>query len=177
MTIFIPWCLPAFFGFVGIASLVGGWLWEPLDRAAKDRNCPPQFTLADIFCLFLWLQLALGAVHWEARGREASWPWLIGIDAILSFWIATAWWSLVRKMSRAGIRATRHRCLVLLTLAPVTGLGCLVMAVPIAAFDMFTTQSYIFWDVCSLLSITPFAGGVYAIGRFIRAAVASAPKE
>ena len=42
------------------------WVFGPLDRAAKNRKYPIQFSLADFLCLFVEIQLAFaGPALWS----------------------------------------------------------------------------------------------------------------
>jgi hypothetical protein len=83
------------------------WALEPLDCAAKERQCALQFNLADILCLFVPVQLSLGIGHWaiehiathakewEHFGSHAKeWEWDIGIVVAM----ALVWWYLVRML-------------------------------------------------------------------------------
>jgi hypothetical protein len=98
----------AFVILVGSFAVYGGSFWgfdwalQSLDRAGKGRKCALQFSLADILCLFVPAQLALGAVHWAMRNVEThTKEWELYI-AIVVFMLLI-WWNLVLRLSRADI--------------------------------------------------------------------------
>lgn len=103
-----------------------------LDRAAKDRKRPIQFTLGDFLCLFLLLQLATAAPYWlNVRDSETTWEiYLIGWIVIGLLWCIT-----VRTLSLAGIRKTWHRAVLLMVVIPGTIFAAL--AVPVLGIVTF----------------------------------------
>ena len=63
----------AFFSVFGFALWACGfWILRPLDRAAKNRRYAIQFSLADLLCLFVLVELPLGALHWAAETAKAA---------------------------------------------------------------------------------------------------------
>ena len=42
---------------------LGIWVFRPLDRAAKGRRCPTQFTIVDFLCLFFIVQAPTALIH------------------------------------------------------------------------------------------------------------------
>ena len=169
--------LLASLGAICLAGIPFWWVLIPLDRAAKMRRCPTQFNLADIFCLFVLVQLLLGAIYWETPTAE-----VVGSDsvvvAILLCAMTLAWWIVVHRLSRAGVRIVWQRCVVLVVALPAAiGGGIALIGVPFAILDLFGDQHNRLTDACILLASVLLTGVVYGIGRFTRAIVATAVKE
>jgi hypothetical protein len=130
------------FGFLGVigalASIFGAWLavnWVlgPLDRAAKNRFHPIQFTLADFLCLFVQIQLLLAVPAASFHGVDDRRP-VIGITVGIIALVLLVWWTGVRTLSRAGVHDTRGRALTLVIGIPFG--YSLSLSIPVVAFMM-----------------------------------------
>ncbi len=85
------------------------WVLGPLDRAAKNRQFPIQFGLADLLCLFVLIQLSIGFLQWMSGDVEA----VVVLDILLGVIVIVVWWKCVRTLSQAGIHGAWQRCFVL----------------------------------------------------------------
>jgi hypothetical protein len=165
-------CLVGLAMLAAMASAVWGcyrWVLGPLDRAAKSRQYPAQFSLADLLSLFVLVQLPFGVVHWAAQGGE-NLPAEVVVDLLVSIAVAAIWWTCVRTLSRAGIHVTWHRCVIIALVMPASFVGSVAAIIlPFAA--LIEQNAVSFW----LLLAEPLVIGVlYGLGRFTRYAVASA---
>ena len=79
------------------------WVLGPLDRAAKNRRFAMQFSLADLLCLFVLVQLPVGLLHWAAGGSKMEPGGVLVVDIQIAVAATVVWWKCVRTMSRAGI--------------------------------------------------------------------------
>ena len=158
-------------------AVASRWVMRPLERAAEERDCRVQFTLADILCLFLAMQLALGAFYWDWDASNGLYQRVL--VALLAFVVVGgAWWGFVRMLSRAGVRLVWQRCLLMLIVFPVTAIGSLAVAfTPFAVVDLFMNKPNVLRDVCILLAAMVLPGVIYRLGHLTRAIVASAAKE
>ena len=94
------------------AWLAINWVLGPLDRAAKNRRYPIQFTLADFLCLFVQIQLLLAwpAAFFQTMEDKSAFVGIaIGVVALTLL----VWWTGVHTLSRAGIHNTLGRALTL----------------------------------------------------------------
>ena len=171
-------------GFALMASLVGLigiWIFRPVDRAAKDREHPTQFTIVDFFCLFFIIQLAMAVIHWQfgvGEGEEAALTFAYILDAFCWFACGALWIKSVQLMSRAGIQKPLHRVLFLAYIIPATLVGAL--ATPallsftlIAIFNKPTNESFFNLPVLlTSLCIMPLI--LYASAESSRRIVAAA---
>lgn len=111
----------AFFSFVGLTvtavALVGWWIVGPIDRAAKSRQAPVRFSLADFLCLFVAIQLPLAAIRAFVGDTEARFFWLLTIAT----WIVAPiiWLACARTLSKAGISSGRDRLVFMGLVLPV----------------------------------------------------------
>jgi hypothetical protein len=156
------------------------WVLGPIDRAAKNRQYPPQFSLADLLSLFVLVQLPVGIVHWAVQGSEslATERESLAAEAVVDVLVAgtaiVVWWKCVGTLSRAGIGVVWHRCMILAVGLPVVlaAIGAL-MILPCAAFVVLTEQNDpIGWWM--LVAEAPVAGVLFGLSRFTRAIVAQA---
>ena len=171
MPLFVPLTIMLVIGWV-----VRPWMFGPLENAAANKDGPVQFTLADALCLLVLLQITLSMLHWE--GRNEGVRALLPTDVMLCVVIPIAWWSLVRMLSRAGIRATWQRCVVLAVVVPVTVIGAFAVAfVPSAILDLLGEHSNVSRDIRILSAGIVLPGVIYRLGHFTRAIAASAMKE
>ena len=118
---------------VAAASLltaIGQWIVGPLDRAARHRMRPTQFTMVDFLSLMFLFQLPMAAVR--------SWASVRDVPSVFVFyvfgWLATsAMWALsVRTLSRAGIEKTWHRGIFLALVLPAAYFGSIVFTAIVA---------------------------------------------
>jgi hypothetical protein len=169
----IPLIIPL--AIVLLAGVLAGWWMEtPLRRAARDRNCPIQFTLADALCLLVCVQLTLGVLHWE--GLCLGFKIDVVRDIYYLWLVPYVWWSVTRTLSRAGIHVVWQRCVVILGVA-VTAVGCLAVGfAPCAVVDLFGKHPNLPHDICILLAAVLIAGIIYRLRFFTRAIVASVEK-
>lgn len=145
------------------------WVLGPLNRAAQNRQYPIQYSLADLLCLFVLVQLPVGIVRWvfsiaRIESGEVICDVLIGIVATL------LWWNCARLLSLAGVHTVWRRCVFLALVVP--GL----IAGPVAIF-LLAVRGLDGKNVLYMLAAIPVVGIVYGLGRFTRAIVASAKEE
>ena len=93
------------------------WVLGPLDRAAKNRRYPIQFSLADFLCLFVQVQLALAGPALLFRGMEDKTP-AVGASVAIVALVLLVWWTGVRTLSRAGVHGTVSRAFTLTIAIP-----------------------------------------------------------
>jgi hypothetical protein len=117
--------LPTFFGcgfpvlMIYVAVRTVGWVLGPLDRAAKNRDYPIQFSIADFLCLFVEVQLALSGpalLFRRIESREMSFA--IAVALFTTALAILVWWSGVRTLSRAGVHGTFARAVTLTIVMP-----------------------------------------------------------
>jgi hypothetical protein len=117
---------------VGVLVLVvsaltfGAWVVRPVDRAARGRRYPPQFSLFDFLCLFVLIQLPTGLVHGllDARKELAA---ICILDAFGWGACSAMWWVSVRTLSQAGVSNPRHRAVFLLVALPIAVFGAIAL--------------------------------------------------
>ncbi len=168
------------------AAFFGGieWVFGPLHRAGRIRQCPVQFTLADLLCLFFMVSSSMGGIHtillFLAHDRVAVPDALVYcLDCLAIVAAGLAWWHAVRTLSRARIHTPWQRLLVLGLAVPVAYCG------PIVAVALFFVVPF---GLSNFLSNPLFATGgfvgfvaiisaVFACGKFTRWCVASALRD
>jgi hypothetical protein len=153
------------------ASVSLHWVLGPLDRAAKNRQFPIQFGLADMLCLFILIQLPIGVIHWTLRGVDQ--PAAVVPDVLVGVVATLVWWVCWRTMSRAGVLVVWQRVLVLAIVLPGGYVGSLALAIlPIAVVALFSSHqpTIASWLVVVELSLPVV---LYFFGRFTRSIVAS----
>jgi hypothetical protein len=180
---------------IGIAFLVAiflvpvrcvRWVLGPLDRAATSRRAPLQFGLADLFCLFVLVQLLLGGLAFATRGVTIRKIEIYDeffllyvqkmvpvLDVVVLLITTMTWWTYVRMLSRAGVHIVWHRCATLIVALPVALLGSIaIIALPLVALAMFANHNPIGFGV--LLMEALLVGVFYGLSRFTHAIVAGA---
>jgi hypothetical protein len=147
------------------------WALKPLDRADTGRKCAWQCSLADILCLFVPAQLALGAVHWAmqdvATGMK-EWVW----DMLIVVFMPLIWWRLVLKLSRANIHVVRQRCVVLMVapLVVFVGLSISMCGPPFGPY--YLADKHLGLTLLALLVVLALLGtAIYGLRRFTQAIV------
>jgi hypothetical protein len=149
------------------------WVLSPLEQAAKERQCAVHFTLGDVFCLFVLVQLTLGLTHWATCGEFATRA-VVGFDIVLCGIVAFVWWLCARTMSLAGIEGLWQRCFMLMAALPVMIAGGIyTVCVLYATIDLLWGRHNGSRDVYVLLGGGLLAGVIYVFGRITRAIVAS----
>ena len=162
-----------------LVRLIGTWVFRPVDRAAKDREHPTQFTILDFFCLFFIIQLAMAVIHWQlGLGKGAQMYFVYLFDAFCWFACGALWLKSVQFMSRAGIQKPSHRVLFLAFIIPTTLVGALgtpalIWFTLIAIFIKPSNDSFYNLPVLlALLCLMPLI--LYASARSTRRIVAAA---
>ena len=175
--------LSSFIGFVAsLAAIIAvgaaiffaarsclNWVLGPLDRAAKNRQFPIQFGLADLLCLFVLIQLSIGFMHWTLENVEA----VVVLDILLGVVVIAVWWKSVRTLSQAGIHGAWRRCFVLVVSLPGAYVSSVALiALPFVAAGCFADQqpAAAVWLLVVEI-ILPFV--LYGLSRFTKAIVAS----
>jgi len=162
----------AFVLLLGIAAIpiwfCQKWVLGPLDRAARGRRGPTQFFLADMFSLFVLVQVPLAMILGNARGLEA--PSILALTVTAGVLVAGAgsvWWFGVRTLSRAGIGVVWQRFIVVSAVIPVAFVGSLsVVFLPLFAMGL----GNIWLILVEIIVICV----LYGLGRFVRWIVATA---
>jgi hypothetical protein len=172
----------AFFAGIGAIIIVAAWSFVnsavgPLAEGARNRQCPVQFGLADLLCLFVLIQLPVGTIHWGFR--DVLGARIIVLDIVLAAFATSLWWTGVRTLSRAGVQVTWQRCIVLtlgLPAAYVSSVGLIVLPCWAAYFLMTgeAKPATVVWPLIVEV-ILPFI--LYALGRFNAAIVAAGKEE
>ena len=165
---------------VAAIVVVARWILRPLDRAAKGREAPAQFTLVDFLCLVFMAQLPTGLVQWMFYGSGREQGAALGICVFA--WIACGllWWTAIRTLGRAGIHGTWQRAGFLALVLPVTIFGIigflpLSFAVLAVAFSGEASWRGLRFGL-ALLAEGGLIGALYACARYTRWLVASAPR-
>jgi hypothetical protein len=165
LTLLIPLGIVLFAAFCVLFCF--NWTMGPLYRAARHRRDTGQFTIADLLCLFVLVQITVGVVHTVAGYGNG----VIAADVVLLAIIAMLWWSCVRTLNRAGVRPTRQRCVVIVVVLPTSAIASfsfVFFAFIVLAVLSEPTRGSMTALAWYLLGITLIAGAVYAAGRFTR---------
>ncbi len=167
----------------GLALAIGRWIFNPVDRTARGRQFPPQYSIADFLCLFFLIQLPMALVHGYLGGTESrrpgaeldrAAPWILDVFA----WFACGmmWWLSVRTLSRAGIRNPWSRAIFLVIVIPVALVGALgIPIVTIAILIGLGSAERVplpMWGLVLLELV--FVGAVFGCGKYTRRIVAAA---
>ena len=130
----LPVAVLGFFSAWGAAQ----WALGPLDRAAKNRRYPIQFSLADFLCLFVQVELALAGpamlfrASEETRRDTRQYFVLCVVCAVIMMLVLLIWWTGVRTLSRAGVHGAIGRTAALTIVIPFGYAAA--YAIPIVAF-------------------------------------------
>lgn len=164
-----------------LATAIGLWVFHPVERAARKRELPPQYSIADFLCLFFLIQLPMALVHGYFRGEPSrlfgndisrAAPWIL--DAFAWFACGMMWWLGVRTLSRAGIRNPWSRAIFLVVVVPIALVGALgipiLLAVIGTGLDSLQPSS---WTGLVLLELA-LIGAVLGCGKYTRRIVAAA---
>jgi hypothetical protein len=107
----------------GPVVFIARWILTPIDRAAKSRQAPARFSIADFLCLFIIIQVPLAAIN-RLGGAEMEFDlWLLVIAA----WVVGSliWHVGARTLSKAGVAKNGHRFLYLGVILPLVYYGLL----------------------------------------------------
>jgi hypothetical protein len=181
---FVCVLVPAFAAAVAVLALaIGRWIFNPVERAARRRELPPQYSIADFLCLFFLIQLPMALVHGYLGGTESrgpgselarAAPWVLDVFA----WFACGmmWWLSIRTLSRAGIRNPWSRAIFLVVVVPVALVGALgipmLSIAVLIGLHSWTPAPWIWWALV-LLDLV-FVGAVFGCGKYTRRIVAAA---
>lgn len=165
-----------------LAMGIGLWVFNPLERAARRRELPPQYSIADFLCLFFLIQLPMALVHGYFGGAESRRaadeldrvaPWIL--DAFAWFACGMMWWLSVRTLSRAGIRNPWSRAIFLVVVVPVALVGALGIPILSAVIvtDLGSLAPFSWWSLVLLLELALIAA-VLGCGKYTRRIVAAA---
>jgi len=163
---------------------LGKWSLGPLDRAARQREHPVQFSLVDLLSLIVLFQLPMAAIRMLGLALEQPYESMIYVFYVFGWFVSfLAWWTSVRTLSRAGVHNPWHRSLFVAVILPAAVVGtigapCMVVAV---ALSIFFSDPFMGVDLVKLSSIVVFLLViVYASGRYTRyvlVAVGNLPDE
>ncbi|MEN6495780.1 MAG: hypothetical protein ABFD16_15980 [Thermoguttaceae bacterium] len=159
----------------GVAA--GRWILAPLEPRMEGGRTGTQFTLVDLLCLFVVLEIPLAWVGAAAAMPDDPRPWILG--GFLAVYFGLVWWAGVRKLSQAGIRNPWHRGGFLVLVFPGTILGLiLAVAIAVVAVALLFPPSSSGWAMLLVAIDLGLGFCLYAFGRFTRrmAAAAAAPR-
>ncbi len=152
-----------------------GWVLGPLDRAAKNRWYPVQFSLADFLCLFILVDLSLGGIHSCVPKGDGVMGGAIAVDAVVVVLAALVWWTGVRTLSRAGIHGTWRRGFVLVVVIPVGYAGSFIIGLlPWFIIGHWFDNGDALFAMRLTVAEIATGGVLYGMGHITRAVVASA---
>jgi hypothetical protein len=154
----------AFIGIcAGIAALLGPvvfiarWILTPIDRAAKSRQAPARFSIADFLCLFIIIQVPLAAINRVSDFDMRFDLWVMVVAAwIVGFLI---WHLGAQTLSKAGVRRNSHRFVYLGLILPLVYYGLLPYTVlscggVVAFFEQRQTWAGMGWQVSAWTLLT-----------------------
>jgi len=127
LSVFVPW-------------FALRWVLGPLDRAAKNKSYPVQFTLADFLCLFVEAQLTLAGPSLAFRTSQVK-SWAIVTSAVLMATVLLVWWTGVRTLSRAGVHGTASRAFTLIAAIPFGFAAAIALPLLLIAICVSLTES------------------------------------
>ncbi|MEN6496830.1 MAG: hypothetical protein ABFD16_21275, partial [Thermoguttaceae bacterium] len=132
-----------------------------------------QFTLVDLLCLFVVLEIPLAWVGAAAAMPGDPRPWILG--GFLAVYFGLVWWAGVRRLSQAGIRTPWHRGVFLVLVFPGTILGLiLAVAIAVVAVALLFPPSSSGWAMLLVAIDLGLGFGFYAFGHFTRRMAAAA---
>jgi hypothetical protein len=151
--------------FAAPLILISRCILAPIDRVAKFRRAPAQFSIGDFLCLFLVVQIPLTATHWLANEETHAAFWAFtGITWMVA---PVIWYAGARTLSKAGIMHRGHRFvflglimpLIYYGLIPSTGLS---IAAVITVFGVAGAADggslWIFWTWLGLAMLFALSG-------------------
>ena len=152
-----------------LLTAIGRWIVGPLDRAARHRMRPTQFTMIDFLSLMFLFQLPMAAVRGWASVREER-----SVFVFYAFgWLATSamWGMSVRTLSRAGIENIWRRAIFLALVLPAAYFGSIAFTVILAlgSISLFLVESP--WHNAAPMMFAAACGLILAFflsARFVR---------
>jgi Kef-type K+ transport system membrane component KefB len=162
---------------VAAALAFGAWVVRPVDRAARGRRHPPQFSLFDFLCLFVLIQLPTGLVH-GLLDVSREFVTICILDVFGWGACGAMWWVSVRTLSQAGVSNPRHRAVFLLLALPIAIFGSLALpAILLVIVAMIAEPRARAPATIGLLIAAALAlfGVIYLCGRYTRWMLAAVP--
>jgi hypothetical protein len=148
------------------------WVLGPLDRAAKTRRGTFQFSIGDLLCLFVLIQLPFGAVHWRLAGENVQQEIRLGFSLLTVGVAVVAWLAGVQLLSKAQIHVPWQRSVALAVVMPLAVFGNFALiAMPIVAMTMLE-QGQTSRACWLLIAEVLLCCVIYGCGRFTRMIVA-----
>ena len=150
-------------GVPAVLISLASWVLLPVVKAGKRGGLPPQFTLADFFCLFVLIQGWMALVHsFLTLDDRPPMTWVFDIFGWVS--LGLLWWTGARTLSRAGIRKTWKRSVFLVLIIPYTFLGPIVVLIlPL----MIISEPWLVGGL-ALIAEVPAIALLYGCSRFCR---------
>ena len=88
---------------IGGALFCAGWTLGPLARATANSKARVHFTIADLLCLFVQIQLLMATIY-QASGRmNVHSAGEVAMVVLLSFVMIGFWWFSVEFLERVGV--------------------------------------------------------------------------
>ena len=170
-----------FCGLIAAASLlvaIGRYILGPLDRAARHRRRPTQFTMVDFLSLMFLFQLPMAALRGWTNLREEPTVWVFYVFG----WLATAamWASSVRTLSRAGVENTWHRGVFLAFVLPAAYFGSIVFTASLftAAIFLFSERAPTRFGFAAILATdAALLAAFFLSAKFVRKMTAASGAE
>ena len=104
-----------------IASpFVAAWVLRPMDKAARWKRAPVQFTMLDFLSLTAYFSIPLGLssrIRGDSSEARGGFIVLSIGGCLIAFLI---WWGSVRTAARAGINNPKKRLLMIGAIVPLT---------------------------------------------------------
>jgi hypothetical protein len=119
--------LLAWITFIAGVPLIGKWILGPIDAAARARQAPIRYSIADFLCLFVIIQIPLAAAFQFSDEEAREYYWLF--TAVT--WIAAPviWVTATRALSKAGISGGVHRLIFMGVIIPLAYYGLIPFVV------------------------------------------------
>lgn len=159
---------------MGVCSLIGVLLFgacfgyailQPLAIVRKRPKRRTQYSLADLFCLMLLLQMPFAytgaAVHWHGASFAVT------IGALLSLVVVAIWWRAVGILSQLGIHRPLRRIVLLVVVLPAAILGS-VFCVPLIVAALAMLDHDVTVPVGAKLAIWTGALAILPVGFGLR---------
>ena len=152
------------------------WVLGPLDRAARNRSYPVQFSLADFLCLFVQAQLVLAGPALLFRTMEVKTSAAM-VSVLIVALVLVVWWTGVRTLSRAGVHGTLGRAFTLTIAIPFGFAGA--AAIPLLGISFLYTaraSGLPAAGFCGLCTV-PILGLEWLLGIATRRVLASSDRK
>ena len=102
------------------SPFAAAWVLRPMDKAARWKKAPVQFTMLDFLSLTAYFAVPLGLssrVRGDSPEANSGFIGLSACGCLIAFLI---WWGSVRTAARAGINNPKKRLLMIGAIVPVT---------------------------------------------------------